>query len=308
MTLPILSNQFPVVEVETEQSQLDDAYLRDAIAETLLADIEDWSLKTLSDGHRKHLGASLIGRPCARQLWYIFRWVKSPFSSGRDATSKPVGQLMRLFERGQREESAIIRYLTGIGCKLEFTPDEQHRVSDCGGHFGGSLDNIGTLPEKFGIDDRVLFEFKTANLSEFTKLKKEGVKKHKPDHYAQMSTYGYKTGLRFALYVAVCKNDDEIYLELVKLDWELAKTMIDKASVIVAARHPPPKIAMTATHFSCKWCEFKEVCHFGAAVDKNCRSCKHAVPLEGGKWGCELYGPIPEDIIPQGCPSHEGLQ
>ena len=34
-------------------------------------------------GNRPHLGASLIGRSCERQLWLTFRWVDSKKFSGR---------------------------------------------------------------------------------------------------------------------------------------------------------------------------------------------------------------------------------
>ena len=30
--------------------------------------------KAADDGLRQHLGASLIGKPCERALWYAFRW------------------------------------------------------------------------------------------------------------------------------------------------------------------------------------------------------------------------------------------
>ena len=43
------------------------------------------------DGFRDHLGASLIGKACARALWYDFRWVTPSWHSGR---------LLRLFETG----------------------------------------------------------------------------------------------------------------------------------------------------------------------------------------------------------------
>ena len=35
------------------------------------------------DAFRSHLGASLIGRECARELWYSFRWTTKPSFEGR---------------------------------------------------------------------------------------------------------------------------------------------------------------------------------------------------------------------------------
>ena len=51
------------------------------------------------DGFREHLGASLIGKPCGRALWFDFRWVTPSRFSGR---------MLRLFETGQREEDRIV--------------------------------------------------------------------------------------------------------------------------------------------------------------------------------------------------------
>ena len=85
------------------------------------------------DGNRPHLGASLIGHQCERYLWNVFRWVD---------TKKFPGRLLRLFETGQLEEQRVARNLRRIGVDLHTeTPDgKQWRVSDFGGHFGGSLD------------------------------------------------------------------------------------------------------------------------------------------------------------------------
>ncbi len=39
------------------------------------------------DGFREHLGASLIGKPCSRALWFDFRWVTASRFSGRQCCS-----------------------------------------------------------------------------------------------------------------------------------------------------------------------------------------------------------------------------
>ena len=88
------------------------------------------------DGFRDHLGASIIGKSCARALWYDFRWVTPSRHSGR---------LLRLFETGQLEEDRMVRNLRATGATvLEVDPDtgRQFRVEAHGGHFGGSLDGV----------------------------------------------------------------------------------------------------------------------------------------------------------------------
>lgn len=138
------------------------------------------------DGRRRHLGGSLIGRECLRELWYSFRWGTVTLHDGR---------LLRLFNRGHKEEFRFVEYLQQIGVEVReyaqnlwwnptsdeymlkdwdadlsggvgaFEPvatneyhvqrakqrghgPEQWRISDGFGHFGGSLDGIAyNLPE-----------------------------------------------------------------------------------------------------------------------------------------------------------------
>jgi hypothetical protein len=283
-----------------------DSEVRKQIADSLIVDIDSWSEQKYTEAPRRHLGASIIGKPCSRELWYAFRWAKRDnYASG----NKPAGQSLRLFQRGHKEEFSFIEYFEGIGCKFLHTPEDQARVSDCSGHFGGSLDNIGYLPPKFEYLEKVLFEFKTSNMANFNTLKKNGLHREKPVHHAQMCTYGFKMGIEYGVYCVVDKNTDELYIELVKLDLGYGKTMVDKALAIITAphTHPPAKISMSISNFACKWCNFKDVCHNGEAVEINCRSCVNAVPLEDGKWGCRLYGEIPTEVIPKGCPQHKGI-
>lgn len=286
---------------------LEDSQIRSAIAESMIVDIDNWCEQKYSEGPRRHLGASVIGKPCSRELWYSFRHAKrESYASG----SKSAGQTLRIYQRGHREEFNFIEYFEGIGCKFKYTPETQVKIADCGGHFGGSVDNVGLLPPKFEYTEDVVFEFKSSNMANFNTLKKEGLQRNKPVHFAQMSTYGFKLKIKFGVYAVVDKNTDELYIEFVKLDWHLGATMIDKAMAIITApvETPPAKISMSAGNFSCKWCNFRDVCHNGEAVDINCRSCVNAQAATEGKWNCKLYGEIPVDIIPKGCANHKGIE
>lgn len=78
----------------------------------LISEAIDAYCKTeYDDGHRWHLGASLIGDDCKRKLWYVFRWCYREQFDGR---------MQRLFNRGHREEERFIEWLEGIGCKVYF--------------------------------------------------------------------------------------------------------------------------------------------------------------------------------------------
>lgn len=278
------------------------------ITDRLQIDLEDFyanKLKTDS-APRKHLGGSRIGEGCSRRLWYEFRHVQENKLEGKKRSD---GQVARVFERGHREEPNIIAWLKAIGCTLYHTPEDQVRISDCSGHFGGSLDNIGRLPEAYGIDEDVLFEFKTINTQEFAKLKRDGVQQHSPKHWSQICVYGFKKQLKYALYISVDKNTEEIHMEFLVIDWELGRVMLEKALSIITSPKPMHRISQSAAHFSCKWCPFTNVCHYGEVLHKNCRTCVHSQPVEDGKWLCQVWGQnIPDEAQKVGCDKFQAIR
>lgn len=132
---------------------------------------------------RRHLGGSMIGRDCDRELYYSFRWFQRPSFAGR---------MLRLFDRGHKEEFRFVAYLRSVGIEVqeyaqclwfneitgeykatdwdvdtsggmgafvtvsgEYHVDaakkkgielKQWRIEDVMGHFGGSLDGISKAP------------------------------------------------------------------------------------------------------------------------------------------------------------------
>lgn len=233
-------------------------------------------------GFRRHLGASVIGRKCARQIWYIFRWAKE---------SRHEARLLRLFDRGHLEEQRFIKWLRDAGIKVtDVDPEtgEQLRISDCFGHFGGSLDS-----EVEGIPDLppgevAVAEFKTHNDKSFKNLQNRGVLSAKWEHYVQMQIYMHKRERRWALYMAVNKNDDDIYCELVAYRKEIAEEYLHRAARIIDAKEPPPRINESPSWFECKWCDYNRICHYGEAPAKTCRTCAYAKIETEGRWVCGL--------------------
>lgn len=281
---------------------------REAIAKQIKDAINEYCRVTYDDGHRNHLGASLIGDPCARRLWYIFRWVKRPdFINAKGENH--AGRMQRLFKRGHLEEARWIEWLRGIGFTIWDLDEngEQVRITGASGHFGGSLDSVGKAPgwlKLLAEVGPVLVEYKTYSRKQFDKLLKDGVKKTKPLHFAQMSKYGAHYGFRYALYCPICKDDDDIAPEIVELDWSLSTDLDRKAEEIILSQTPPPRYSELPSHLECKFCDFLTVCHNGAAYEKNCRSCQFARPIKDGQWWCEQHGDIiPKDFIPKGCPA-----
>lgn len=281
---------------------------RKALAKRIAEDIDAWCQEEYDDGHRNHLGASLVGHECRRYLWNVFRWLKHEKFSGR---------MLRLFQRGHLEEQRFMSYLKGIGCEVvEFQPDadgnankgeQQYRIKAVMGHFGGSLDGQVRLPEKYGLINGVamtmLAEYKTKGTGRgFTALKESGVIKEAPQHYAQMCMYGRAYGYKYAIYMCVNKNDDDLHVEVVELDWKRGEELERKAFDVITAQYPPEKIAATQAFHKCKMCNFKDVCFNGEVPEKNCRSCLMAKPIDGGQWLCQKYQQaVPADFIKQGC-------
>ena len=179
---------------------------------------------------------------------------------------------------------------------------KQYRISGVNGHFGGSLDGIVKLPERFEIDEPLLLEFKTSATKGFKDLVKKGVAMSKPVHFAQMSTYGYYYHFTHALYMCVCKETDALHIEIVKLDHNLGLQMFRKAERIIISQTEPPKLSENETFFKCKWCHFNKICHSNATTEVNCRSCVNARPIENGEWYCDVNEfAIDKDLMKKGC-------
>lgn len=228
---------------------------------------------------RSHMGASMLGGECGRALWYGFRWFTRPHFSGR---------VLRLFNRGHLEEARFISCLLTIGVTV-YQQDEngnQFRISDAGGHLGGSGDGVAVGIPDVPAGMPCLLEFKTHNDASFKALQKEGVRAAKFEHYVQMNIYMRKMGLPVALYGAVNKNNDELYMEIVWLDEQTADTFIDRGKKIIFMHEAPAKLNNSPGWFGCKFCDHKPVCHLHVAPERTCRSCVSADCNEDGSWYC----------------------
>lgn len=237
--------------------------------------------KRQGDGLRAHLGASLIGEPCRRKLWYGFRWAKK---------NKFTGRLLRLFATGQLEEARFIDDLKSVGIEVhEFTPEgEQFRVAHHGGHFGGSLDGcalgIPEAPKTWHV-----LEFKTHNEKSFKKLCSDGLLKSKPLHYAQMQVYMGLTGMDRAFYLARNKDNDDLYQERIHFERSFFEMLLEKAREIIFSQYPLAKINESPAWFECRFCDYHEICHTKKLPEVNCRTCLHSTPKPDGSWICEKH-------------------
>lgn len=269
-----------------------------------LTDLIDTTYATekakVEDGMRHHLGASIIGDSCMRYLWYTFRWVDS---------EAWIGRMLRLVERGQREEDVFIFHLRRIGAKV-YTHDnkgEQYRISFLGDHFAGSTDGVATdLPE---LDEQALvLEFKTHNQKHFTNLKAQGVAASHPKHFKQAQMYMKGFGLKRALYCGLNKNTEDLHFELLNYEPLIAEHLVAKAESIIFGEGIPPKISASPLWFECRFCTLHSVCHMGKAPRQNCRTCQHSKPEREGGWSCGLGQPEITTMPKVGCQNYQLME
>jgi hypothetical protein len=286
--------------------QLDDAYRPD-------------------NGHRGHLGASVLGDSCGRAMWYNFHWATKPTFDGKT---------LRLFNRGHLEEARFIALLKMIGAEVHQydANGKQYRISFASGHGGGSGDGIARYIPDLNPDIWCLLEFKTHAETSFKDLagenfrdwfdyqcgekktpipfKGKGVRESKPEHFFQVQTYMHKFNLPCCLYGAVNKNTDDVYFEIVMYDRAVAEQLLDRGEKVIWMHEPPKRISEAVGYYGCRFCDHLPVCKMGGTPDRNCRTCKFSEPVtsadNSGQWNCRMYNQlIPKEVQRVGCQSYD---
>jgi len=272
-----------------------------------------WSAQQGS-GHRYHLGASILGRSCLREVWYKFWWWHAP---------KHTGRILRLFNRGHREEQHAVENLRRLGAVVEDTDSNgrQIKFSHLWGLMGGERDGAVSNLEDYGLVGAGLLEIKTHGEKSFKLVSDKGLLSAKPEHYIQMQMYMAWSRMSWGLYYAVNKNTDDLYCQVVPARPELAAQYTDRAASVIQSRTPPKGVSEDPSWFVCRFCDYKRHCHGVpdektgeyryAEADKNCRTCEH-IELRlgpdpedtehGHTWVCNLWGgEVPRDYLPKGC-------
>jgi hypothetical protein len=224
---------------------------------------------------RPYLGMSQIGHSCERYLWYSFHWAYGGIVSAR---------MNRLYSRGDREEPAIYKILEDIGLIVWGTQTEFIEVyGHCKGHCDGVARGVIEAPKTNHV-----LEIKTMADKYFKDIQKNGLKLSKPVYYSQMQIYMKCLNLNRGLFIAVNKNDDDLYIERVYYDKEHAQMLLKKATDIIISNKPPTK-KFKPTWYECGYCDARGICHQNVPVQINCRTCEFVNILNDGKWGCNDY-------------------
>ena len=228
---------------------------------------------------RSHMGASGLGKKCERAIWYGFRWATKPNFDGR---------MLRLFNRGHLEEARFIALLLSIGCEVyqQDSNGKQFRISDAGGHLGGSGDGLVMGLPDLDSGTVALCEFKTACEKKFLEMQSNGLREANFTYFVQTQLYMGKMGYGVTLFMMTNKNTDHIYAELVVFDPAIYERYLDRGVTLVFTEQPPKKLSESPGYYECKFCDHYAVCHKGETPAKTCRSCHYAIPERDGTWTC----------------------
>jgi predicted phage-related endonuclease len=216
--------------------------------------------------------------------------------------------MLRLFETGHLQEARIVDDLRRAGFAVWDKQEDgrQYEFNDSTGHFITKVDGVvKDVPES---DKPHVLEVKTHNKNSFSSLLKKGVQEAKPTHYAQMQISMALGGFTRALYVAVCKDDEQFYVERIREDKETQAKLQQKIIKLTEARLRPAGISDDGSSFGCKFCSMKAVCTKEVEPLTHCRTCSMCTPGQEGKWVCELNRhTLTLDEQRKGCEHYEAL-
>ena len=204
----------------------------------------DEGLLNNKEGPRNYLGASSLGTECDRQLWYSYHQPKR--------VNDP--KKLRIFKVGHYLEPMVVDLLRKGGFTVY---SENHDGSQFGfndGKIAGHCDGVIIIN-----DEPYLLEIKTAKSTKFKEFKKMGFL-HNNRYRVQVNIYMNKFRLKKCLAVVICKDTQELYLEIIDYDQITAEHYLERGHWIANTSNMPDRIAKTKMNFGCKYCDHYEEC------------------------------------------------
>lgn len=215
-----------------------------------------------SNKPRDYLGASLIGNPCARQIWYEYnQYYKEPFEA----------ETLMNFEDGHRTEDLTaqrLRMVPGVELWTHDADGKQYGFSIFEGKFKGHCDGVikGLLQapstphvwECKASAAKKFAEFQAAKAKWGEKL---ALKNWNENYFTQAQLYMHFLQIdRHYLTVALAGGRD---YDSCRTEYEpdKAEWAIDRAYKIINAKDAPPRINEKPDFYICRFCSFREICH-----------------------------------------------
>ena len=227
-----------------------------------------------AQGQRTYLGMSSIGDPCARKIWYGFRGYTPSVLDGR---------IEMIFSLGNAVEAEVLKWLRQGGYQIE---EQQSEYSALNGLFRGHCDGIIE-----GITQRKhILEIKSASASRFKAFQTSSIAAVSPTYYAQVQCYMGYSGLDRAVWVVMCKNTCELYVERCHFEYEQFRRIELRARNIINNNHPPDRLYPKEPGRECEMCEYRGHCWSPPyiQVTKTCGTCGHCW-IEQCQPECQLH-------------------
>lgn len=222
----------------------------------------DRAMDARPDKKRDYLGVSAVGGHCERAVQYNALAIQG-FIEGK--VFEP--RVRRIFHRGHQAEDWCVDWMRKAGFLLVNKDNDgnQFEVTFLDGYLRGHCDGIiahfvgGESP----VDLPALWECKCLGSRGWNGLKRDGVRKAYPAYHAQVQLYMYGLELERCVFTALNADTMEMHHELVFADAEEARRMLMRVERIRQAiehRELLPRGAATETDFTCKFCDYKEMC------------------------------------------------
>jgi hypothetical protein len=208
---------------------------------------------------RDYIGASAIGNPCARQIYYDYHGMpKKPFDSAT---------LFR-FDDGHRTEDLICQRLRMVeGIELWTEQDgKQFGFADFDNCFRGHVDGIIRGIRQAPKTTHVLEIKCTEDLNKFRKVKndfgeKQALKNFNNTYFVQAQLYMHYFMLDRHYTIVASAGGRDMESCRTEFQPEVAQMYKDRAFEILNAKQEPPRISDKKDFWICRFCSFLETCH-----------------------------------------------
>jgi hypothetical protein len=175
---------------------------------------------------RGYIGASILGHGCERRIWLDWQGSKPTVKTTPIEILK-TGSREEKFDRGRHEEERLIKALQGAGYLVI---DRQGAFSVMDGNFQGHIDGI--ILDQAG--NKYILEIKSTQEKYFKALVKNGIQKTFATYYLQCQMYMHFFGITRTLFLAVNKNNGEIYQVVLDADEAAIEMGLRKINKIIS--------------------------------------------------------------------------
>jgi hypothetical protein len=266
-------------------------------------------LKNKLEKSRNYLGASAIGEPCWRKLFYSFRG-----ACKREISAKG----LRAIEDGFLQEKVMADRLRMIPSVELYTDDgdgNQIGFEMLGGFLRGHIDGMLLNPFDGSKTEFEIWEHKSVNIEKFNKLVGLIEKLGEKSALAEWDELYHSQGIlymdafnkkRHTLTVTTPGGRDYTMCRT-EASVTKANMLKDKAQVIIFENFSiPPKISEKREFYLCNFCDYKGICHDCDIPDVSCKTCRYRdADMQTGKFKCLATDTIIEDtLLNVGCAKH----